>query len=439
VPSDIRDGRFGKWLEGARDWAISRTRYWGAPIPVWKDTVTGEAVFVGSIDDVKKYTKRSGNRYFVMRHGEAENNTKGVVSSTASAPHHLTEKGREQVRTSAESLKGIDVICASPFVRARETVKIAAEALGVHDVEYDARLSEVNVGAGLEGKPVSDYYNFYTSIRERFEKAPPGGESLSDVKRRTTEFLYALEQKYAHKNILIITHESAASSLFAGAFGMNIAESARLKESKDQFLENGEVKTLDFVPLPHNGEYELDLHRPFIDDVELVSAAGNPLARVPDVFDCWFESGSMPYAQSHYPFENTRFKPRGRWFGTSRGFPADFIAEGVDQTRGWFYSLLVLSVGLFGKSAYKNVIVNGLVLAEDGRKMSKRFKNYPEPMDVVRRYGADALRLYLLASPIMRGEDLRFSEQGVAETMRKNIARAPSEHACSRPLDSRAA
>ncbi len=422
VPADIRDGRFGKWLEGARDWAISRTRYWGAPIPVWKDAVTGEMVVMGSVDDLKKHVKKSGNRYFVMRHGEAENNAQGIISSNPSTPHHLTEKGREQIRKVSASLPAIDLIYTSPFVRARETAEIVAEVLGTASVAHDVRLGEVNAGPILEGKDIADYYNFYSSIRERFEKAPPGGESLSDVKRRATEFLYELERTHTNKKILIVTHESAASSLFAGAFGLNVRDAAVLKESRDQFLVNGEARELPFTPLPHNGEYELDLHRPFIDEIELVSATGNPLVRVQGVFDCWFESGSMPYAQSHYPFEEARFKP-ARWFGKSRGFPADFIAEGVDQTRGWFYSLLVLSVGLFGKSAYKNVIVNGFVLAEDGRKMGKRLKNYPEPMDVVHRYGADALRLYLLASPIMRGEDLRFSEQGVAETMRKNIAR----------------
>jgi isoleucyl-tRNA synthetase len=105
---------------------------------------------------------------------------------------------------------------------------------------------------------------------------------------------------------------------------------------------------------------------------------------VDEVFDCWFESGSMPYAQVHYPFENKeRF---------SQAFPADFIAEGIDQTRGWFYTLLVISTGLFDKPPFKNLIVNGLVLAADGKKMSKSKKNYPDPMLIINAYGADALR-----------------------------------------------
>lgn len=155
-----------------------------------------------------------------------------------------------------------------------------------------------------------------------------------------------------------------------------------------------------------------DLHREFVDDLTFSSASGTGLLRrVPHVFDCWFESGSMPYAQIHYPFDNVdRF---------SRAFPADFVAEGLDQTRGWFYTLMVVASALFDKPAFHNVVVNGLVLAEDGKKMSKRLKNYPEPEDVIAEHGADALRLYLINSPLVRAEELRFSEQGVRDTVRR--------------------
>jgi isoleucyl-tRNA synthetase len=145
--------------------------------------------------------------------------------------------------------------------------------------------------------------------------------------------------------------------------------------------------------------------------------------RIPDVFDCWFESGSMPFGSNHYPFNKKEFDPN-KWFGLApRGYPADFIAEGLDQTRGWFYSLMVLGVALFGRSPYKNVIVNGLVLASDGQKMSKRLKNYPDPMEMVNKYGADALRYYLLSSQLLRGEDLRLQEKGIDEVSKKILMR----------------
>ncbi|KAJ3051018.1 isoleucine--tRNA ligase [Rhizophlyctis rosea] len=155
-----------------------------------------------------------------------------------------------------------------------------------------------------------------------------------------------------------------------------------------------------------------DIHREKIDHITIPSKKGKGvLKRVPEVFDCWFESGSMPYAQQHYPFENEK-----KFEAT---FPADFIAEGIDQTRGWFYTLMVLSTHLFDKPPFKNVIVNGLVLAADGKKMSKRLKNYPDPTLVMDSHGADVLRLYLINSPAVRGDNLRFREDGVKELVAK--------------------
>ncbi|MDF2576955.1 MAG: ileS [Chlamydiales bacterium] len=158
------------------------------------------------------------------------------------------------------------------------------------------------------------------------------------------------------------------------------------------------------------GQKVADLHRHYIDDLTFVKN-GKTFQRIKEVFDCWFESGSMPYAQNHYPFENQElFK---------KTFPADFIVEGLDQTRGWFYTLTILATALFDQTAFKNVIVNGIILAEDGNKMSKRLKNYPDPELVISRYGADAIRLYMLNSPAVKAEDLRFSERGVELVLRQ--------------------
>lgn len=154
-----------------------------------------------------------------------------------------------------------------------------------------------------------------------------------------------------------------------------------------------------------------DIHKHFIDDKTFAcSECQGTMRRVSEVFDCWFESGSMPYAQGHYPFENQDK------FASS--FPADFIAEGQDQTRGWFYTLAILSAALFEKPAFKNVVVNGMVLAEDGRKMSKRWRNYTDPEELISTFGADSVRLYMLNSAILRAEDLKFKDQGVKDTTR---------------------
>lgn len=161
----------------------------------------------------------------------------------------------------------------------------------------------------------------------------------------------------------------------------------------------------------YEGELD-DIHRDKVDKITIPSKQGKgELRRVDEVFDCWFESGSMPYASGHYPFENQdHFKA---------SFPGDFIAEGLDQTRGWFYTLTVLGTHLFGCLPFKNCVVNGIVLAEDGKKMSKRLKNYPDPVLIMNSYGSDALRLYLINSPVVRAEPLRFKEAGVKEIVSK--------------------
>jgi len=156
-----------------------------------------------------------------------------------------------------------------------------------------------------------------------------------------------------------------------------------------------------------------DLHREYVDDITIPSKQGKGvLKRIPEVFDCWFESGSMPFAQSHYPFsvKDEEFM---------KGFPANFIAEGLDQTRGWFYTLMVISTAVKGCAPFQNLIVNGIVLASDGHKMSKSKKNYPDPMLIAQHHGADACRLYLCNSPVVRAETLKFQREGVEGVVRQ--------------------
>lgn len=154
-----------------------------------------------------------------------------------------------------------------------------------------------------------------------------------------------------------------------------------------------------------------DLHKHVVDQVTVpCEKCGATMKRTPDVLDTWFDSGSMPYAQVHYPFEN-----KEKFEST---FPAQFIAEGVDQTRAWFYYQHVIGTGIKESNAFQNVIVNGIVLAEDGKKMSKKLKNYPDPMDILNKYGSDALRYYLLSSPVVAAENLNFSERDLSDIVR---------------------
>jgi isoleucyl-tRNA synthetase len=226
-----------------------------------------------------------------------------------------------------------------------------------------------------------------------------------------------LETKYEGKTILIVTHGGPARMAFAGAALLTEEEVVYDEEHNGASLypKNAEVRKLDLKIVPRDETGAIILHRPYIDNVLLQDSKGLSMKRIGDVFDCWFESGSMPFASIHYPFENkTLF---------NKNYPAQFIAEGVDQTRGWFYSLINLGVGLFDKAPYQHVIVNGLVLASSGVKLSKSEKNYTDPMELVEKYGADAMRYALLSSPVVKGENLQFDDDSISDVYKKCISR----------------
>ena len=363
---------------------------------------------MGSLSDLKDRVGRR-NKYYLMRHGGSEGNVKGVISCRVDGHDPLTEDGKKQAKDSARGLVGekIDLIISSPFERTRETAEIVAEEVGIDksSVVFNESLGEIYCGE-FDGKHWNDF---------DFTNKHEGAETMQDIQHRVMKAMYEIDSKYEGKNILIVSHGGPLSVAELGSRGLSYKDIN--KYYFGNLFKNAEVRKSDFVALPHNETYEIDLHRPYIDDVVLHDKDGSALRRVPEVFDCWYESGSMSFAEHHYPFENKdEFEKKNGSI-----FPADFIAEGLDQTRGWFYTLLVLSVGLFDKVPYKRVVVNGLVLAEDGRKMSKSLNNYPDPMDIVNKYGADALRYYLISSPLVKAEDFNFSEKGVDEVYKKLI------------------
>lgn len=417
VPDHLKDGRFKNIMENAPDWTISRNRFWASPLPIWKNT-SGELLFINSVADLKAKTKKSGNKYFMVRHGEAEHNVLNICSSNPNNPHHLTEKGKGHVLKNAEKLKNenIDIIIRSPYLRTKETTKIITDTLGFNenDVIEDERIQEYKFGS-FNLKNFDDYMEFRKGREFDMDFAVPEGESLQDAKNRFADFIYDIDSKYENKNIVIVTHGIAFQVMPAILECLNQTDSVFEIRKTFHKVPDGHMESFELVKLPHNKNYELDLHRPYIDAVTLVNESGDEYTRIPEVIDCWFESGSMPFAQDHYPFERLGWQ--------EENFPAGFVAEYIAQTRTWFYYTHVISTILFGSAPFENVVTTGTLLATDGQKMSKSKGNYPDPWIIFDKFGVDALRLYLMSSNLMKGEDTNFSEKLVQDVATKLFGR----------------
>ena len=603
MPAHLKEGRFGKWLTGARDWAISRNRYWGTPLPIWRSGDCEEIEVIGGCDDLMAHQRIRFTKVSVVRHGESEGNLSGLYQGKEPGTD-LTKNGQKQAKAAGRWLEpqNVSVIYCSPLARTRQTAEAIAKETGAK-VIVDERLREVEFGE-YEGKSIdfSDLALVKAKRAHKLQTNSPetihhfaGMETWASSSGRIATFLKDILPKHRSEHVCVVTHgdlckgakhfftqedpvkishqpypgyaapvsyfwdhernatldlhkefvddiawwgnskniptltlvrhgetdwnaqgkvqgnikeiplntkgreqaENLAKELnkndydvivcsdldrtvetaeiLANALGMKIAERnhlfaernfgdwntqdeeavraqhpmvsedidfsfhhetgkggeslsaffKRAKEAYDYLLKTYPGKRVLLVT--HGGMIRVlqtlreNLSSQEGGALEIKNCStyemplGGLLRRIPEVLDCWFESGSMPYAQSHYPFEFTSEK-KG-----PPGFPADFIAEGVDQTRLWFYTLMVLSTIVFDETPYKHVVVNGIVLAEDGRKMSKKLKNYPDPNELMEKYGADAMRFTLMKSPAVRAEDLRFSEKAVEEVLRSVI------------------
>ncbi|MDD5032839.1 MAG: class I tRNA ligase family protein [Candidatus Pacebacteria bacterium] len=390
IPGHIKEGRFGEWLKDAKDWAISRERYWGTPMPVWECEKCGKRKIAGSIDEIREEFGNP-NKIFLVRHGEAETTLKGVGNSMPETEKYpLTGKGRDQIKELAKILKDekINFIYASPILRTKETAEIIADKLGL-EIIFDERLRETGLGE-FNNKKIEELHSIYPTKESRAGETVRGVESGRDVRKRFEEFLSEINQKHKNKNIAVVSHGDPLQIFYGLCRGEDLMDSFR-----GWYPKKGETKIVYSKPV--------DLHRPFIDEVKLKCECGADMKRAAEVMDCWFDSGSMPFAQVHYPFENKGL------VDDKKLFPADFISEAIDQTRGWFYTLLAVSTMLGFKEPYKNAICLGHVLDKNGQKMSKSKGNVVNPWEMIDKYGADSVRWYLYTVN-QPGEQKRFDE-----------------------------
>jgi isoleucyl-tRNA synthetase len=404
MPAHVKEGRFGEWLREVKDWNLSRERYWGAPLPIWECAKCGHTEVVESLEKLNALAGGSHNNYLALRHGESENIAFRIIDS-GNQKFHLTNKGTQQIEQAAKKIKAkkIDLVFASDLMRTKESAEIITKALGIKKINYDKRLREINLGS-FSGRAGREYEKLVPNQEDRFSTPiEAGAETLRDVRKRAWDFLRELERKYKGKNILIVSHEDTIWMLSEVALGWSEQATADKKTNNNGvFMGPAEIVEFGVNVIPRDDTGGVDLHRPFVDDIVLdcpQKKCDGKMKRVREVADVWYDSGAMPYA-SH------------------AAFPADYISEGMDQTRGWFYTLLAIATALGYGAPYKNVIALGLVNDKNGQKMSKSKGNVVEPFAVIEKFGVDALRWYFYAGTPL-GEPKNFDEAEVGKGLRK--------------------
>lgn len=442
VPETVKN-RFVNGLQQAPDWNIARNRYRGSPLPIWQNVEDPEDRFsLGTLDELYHLTKTGSKnltKNLFIRHGRTDFNDEKKFDGLGVSV--LTSEGQTQANTLVEKLAKLKeekadlVFVVSPLPRAWETLKPSLisffdETL-VADCEkkyfeivksYQEAFKNGNLLEIVQGNNEQNVFQLHEQIfvdwrmTDHLSFADQGKVQPCDllnwqdaskpigIDGETTETMFARVKnavqhwnaKFATKTLIYTSHNDTIAMARKAFRNFDYAS------KRKQFLtKNGEIQT-HYRDNARNTE--VDLHKPYVDSYWGIRE-GKTYKRIPEVMDCWFESGSMPFGQDHYLGEKT----------TELTYPADFIAEGLDQTRGWFRSLHVVGHAIKGENAFKNVIVNGLILAEDGKKMAKSLKNYPDPRGLIEKRGGDAFRLYTLSAPVVRAEPMRFAEKGVEQ------------------------
>ncbi|MCX6825364.1 MAG: class I tRNA ligase family protein [candidate division SR1 bacterium] len=468
VPETVKK-RFIDVLKSAPDWNLARNRYRGAPLPIWEAVtsyklkvtdkeqpvpgnlrpVTKDDIIVcGTLEEIYQGTRDGSQnitKNILIRHGRTDLNEishhdslgDGVLSK-------LGEKQAKSIKTQIKKATKKDKkinIYMSPLKRVLMTLLPYLESsyskeeivtlINKHEditkifrnlrnknelityiknsnskktfelipnVYIDFRLTEYIVPEAQDKSYSSSLVESIACDKQMY----PHSESIDDMKARIQEIVTEVNTKHKAETILLASHGEPVTMI------KNIFKTFDyLKKRKEFYPRNNtlEEHKVQIHYRDNDRNTEIDLHKPYVDSYRF-KKGNKEYRRIPEVMDCWFESGSMPFGQAGYTADHSTKKLI---------YPADFIIEGLDQTRGWFRGMHVCGNAVMKKNSFNNVVINGLVLAEDGKKMSKKLKNYPDPEYLFGKYGTDAYRLYLLASPGVRAEPVRFSEKGVEQ------------------------
>lgn len=441
VPETVRN-RFRDVLKSAPDWNISRNRYRWAPIPVWESQDEKKNhIVVDNLETLFQYTKSGSSnitKNIFVRHGHAEHNIENRHETYGRS--HLTQKGEKQasgiVKNIKKSLNAAQdfVIIVSPLRRTWQTMhpfmqdlfdvktmKNLEKAYDECEALYRDLWDSGNLVKHVHSNKEKNFFHLGENVYVDFritepllpelewevdtlvkewtdQKFSPSGESMIDVYNRLHQFLCETNSLFQTQSVIIASHEDPIMLMIKAHRNFDF-----VKQHKRYLPSNASVWTHYW---DNSRNCEVDLHKPYVDNYWF-TLKDRTYKRISEVLDCWFESWSMPYGQVHY---------LGSKSDNKLLYPADFIIEWLDQTRGWFRTLHVLGQWLMEENAFNNVIINGLILASDGKKMSKKLKNYPDPQELFYKYGSDAFRMFVLSSPAVRAEPVRMWESHIEQT-----------------------
>lgn len=461
VPEWVKK-RFSDVLKSAPDWNLARNRYRGSPLPIWENINNPEdRIVCGTLEEIYQWTRTGSQnltKHIVIRHGKTKNNETHTHDSYSTT--HLNDEGKQQAKEISEYLDTVSqqddrVLILTPLERTWETVapfmetkfpdSIADIQKKYQDIQkiYQNLRDEKKIQTYIQDASTQKLFEINEKIYVDFrttdlilpelqneifpshltiskttnEKLTPEGESIDDVTARCTAYMTDINQKFATKTIITITHKDSVILI-----DKTFKDFDYLTKKYEYSPENGHID-IHYRDITNNKE--IDLHKPYVDTYRF-KKWDQEYRRITEVMDCRFESWSMPFGQAGY-IGDTWSMTHDAWQKNPLSwilnlvskkakpfiYPADFIIEGLDQTRGRFRTMHVCGNAVMKKNSFNNVVINGLVLAEDGKKMSKKLKNYPDPKALFERYGSDAYRLYLLSSPWVKAEAVKFSEKGV--------------------------